>query len=67
MILTQEDLELLKQLKGAGERGCTIRAFDIRARVARLVRGGYVLDRATGLLGHYRITRRGDDALVEHT
>jgi hypothetical protein len=28
MILAQEDLELLKQLKGAGERGRTIRACD---------------------------------------
>jgi hypothetical protein len=67
MILTQEDLEFLKQLSGAGERGRTIRTRDIGAALLRLVKGGYVIDRTTGLDSiQYRITRRGDDALAEH-
>ena len=56
MILTKEEVELLKQLKGAGERGRTIRAFDTRIRLDRLVRAGYVTDQPTGLdLVHYRM------------
>jgi hypothetical protein len=67
MILTQEDLEFLKQLGGAGERGRTIRARDAGAALLRLVKAGYVIDRTTGRnLTEYRITRRGDDALAEH-
>jgi hypothetical protein len=67
MILTQEDLEFLKQLSGAGERRRTIRTRDIGAALLRLVKGGYVIDRTTGLNSiQYRITRRGDDALAEH-
>jgi hypothetical protein len=67
MILTQEDLEFLKQLSGAGERGRTIRTRDIGAALLRLVKGGYVIDRTTGLNSiQYRITRRGDDTLAEH-
>ena len=66
MILTKEEVELLKQLKGAGERGRTIRAFDTRIRLDRLVRAGYVADQPTGLdLVHYRITKRGEDALSD--
>jgi hypothetical protein len=48
MTLTQEEVELLKQLKGAGEHGRTIRAFDTRVRLERLVRAGYVADQPTG-------------------
>jgi hypothetical protein len=67
MILTQEDLEFLKQLRGAGERGRTIRTRDTGAALLRLVKGGYVIDRTTGRnLIQFRITRRGDDALAEH-
>jgi hypothetical protein len=67
MILTQEDLEFLKQLRGAGERGRTIRARDAGAALQRLVKGGFVIDRTTGRdLIQYRITRRGDDALAEY-
>jgi hypothetical protein len=67
MILAQEDLELLKQLKAAGERGRTIRAGGTGAALQRLVKGGYVIDRTAGLDSiQYRITRRGDDALAEH-
>ena len=66
MILTKEEVELLKQLKGAGERGRTIRAFDTRVRLERLVRAGYVADQSTGLdLVHYRITKRGEAALSD--
>ena len=68
VILAQEDLELLKQLKAAGERGRTIRAFIANAALKRLVKGGYVVDRATALdLVNYRLTRRGEDALAEHS
>jgi predicted transcriptional regulator len=63
MVLTQEDLELLKQLKAAGERGRTIHMPSTRTRLARLVRGGYVVDRG---LVVYRITQRGQDAVAEH-
>ena len=63
VILTKEEVELLKQLKGAGR---TIRAFDTRVRLERLVRAGYVADQSTGLdLVHYRITKRGEDALSD--
>jgi hypothetical protein len=66
MVLTQEDLELLKQLRGVGERGRTIRARDGGTALQRLVKGGYVIDRTAGRdLLQYRITRRGDAALAE--
>jgi hypothetical protein len=66
MILTKEEVELLKQLKGAGERGRAIRAFETRVRLERLVRAGYVADQPTGLdLVHYRITKRGEGALSD--
>jgi hypothetical protein len=65
MILTKEEVELLKH-KGAGGRGRAIRAFDTRVRLKRLVRVGYVTDQPTGLdLVHYRITKRGEDALSD--
>jgi hypothetical protein len=64
MILMENELDLLKQLKSAGERGRTIRTFDTRLRLERLVKVGYVASQATGLeLVHYRITKRGEDAL----
>jgi hypothetical protein len=54
-------------VKGAGERGRTIRARDAGAALLRLVKAGYVMDQTTGRnLIEYRITRRGDDALAEH-
>jgi hypothetical protein len=65
MILTKEEVELLKH-KGAGGRGRTIRAFDTRIRLDRLVRAGYVADQPTGFDSvHYRITKRGKDALSD--
>jgi hypothetical protein len=66
MILTNEEVQLLKLLKGAGERGRTIREFDTRNRLERLVRARYVADQSTGLdLVHYRITKLGEDALSD--
>jgi hypothetical protein len=67
MVLSQADIDLLKQLKAAGDQGRTIRAFNTRLVLDRLAKGGYVLARPTGLdLVQYRITRRGQDAIIEH-
>jgi DNA-binding PadR family transcriptional regulator len=67
MTLTEQDLVSLKQLRAAGERGRTIQASHIRVVLDRLAKGGYVAARPTGLeLVNYRITQRGQDALVEH-
>jgi hypothetical protein len=66
LLLTQQDLELLKRLQAAGERGRSIPEFNTRIALQRLARGGYVVAR-TGLeLVNYRITQRGKDALIEH-
>jgi hypothetical protein len=67
MILTQGDLELLKQLKAAGGLGRNVRELNIRATLDRLVKGGYLVGRPTdrGFV-EYRITQRGKDALIEH-
>ena len=55
MILIENELDLLKQLKAAGEHGRTIRTFDTRLRLDRLVVAGYVASQATGLdLVHYK-------------
>jgi hypothetical protein len=40
MILIENELDLLKQLKAAGEHGRTIRTFDTRLRLDRLVVAG---------------------------
>jgi hypothetical protein len=67
MILTQGDLELLKQLKAAGERGRDVSGVNTRIILDRLVKGGYVVARPIGRdLVQYRITQRGCDAIVEH-
>ena len=66
MVLTPEDVELLKQLKAAGECGCNIRGFNTRVALQRLARGGYVVARAGVELVNYRITKRGEDAIAEH-
>ncbi len=68
VILTGQDLDFLKQLRAAGERGRTIQeASNIRVALDRLAKGGFVIARPTGLeLVSYRITQRGQDALVEH-
>ena len=66
MILTGQDLDFLKQLRAAGERGRTVQTSSIRVALDRLAKGGFVVARPTGLdLVNYRITQRGRDALVE--
>jgi hypothetical protein len=68
MILSQEALQLLKQLKGAGERGRDVRELNTRVTLDRLARGGYLVARPSGSESvQYRITKRGQDAIVEHT
>jgi DNA-binding transcriptional regulator PaaX len=67
MILAREDLELLKQLKAAGERGRNVRELNIRVTLDRLVKGGYLVGRPIDRDSvQYRITQRGQDAIVEH-
>ena len=66
VVLTSEDLELLKQLKAAGGRGRNIRGFKTRLALQRLAGGGYVILRAGVELINYRITKRGEDAIAEH-
>jgi DNA-binding PadR family transcriptional regulator len=67
MILTRHDLELLKQLQAAGERGKTVSTLAAYPALLRLLKGGYVVDRAADLdLINYRITRRGKDAILEY-
>jgi hypothetical protein len=67
MILTGQDLELLKQLQGAGERGKTLSTLKADPALLRLLKGGYVVGRAAELeLINYRITRRGKDAILEY-
>ena len=66
MVLTPEDVELLKQLKAAGECGRNIGGFNTRVALQRLARGGYVVARAGVELVNYRITKRGEDAIAEH-
>jgi len=65
MVLTREDLNLLKRLRASGARGRTIQALET---LERLGRGGYVVGRAAsgGALVNYRITQRGEDAILEH-
>ena len=40
MVLTREDLDLLRQLKAAGVRGRAVRHVDIRVTLNRLAKGG---------------------------
>ena len=67
MVLTLRDLELLKQLRAAGGLGRNVRELNIRVTLDRLAKGGYLLGRPIGRDSvQYRITQRGEDALVEH-
>jgi hypothetical protein len=67
MVLTFGDLELLKQLRAAGGLGRNVRELNILITLDRLVKGGYLLGRAIGRDSvQYRITKRGQDAIVEH-
>ena len=64
MVLTFGELELLKQLRAAGGLWRNVRQLNIRVT---LVKGGYLLGRAIGRDSvQYRITKRGQDAIVEH-
>ena len=67
LVLTLGDLELLKQLRAAGERGRNVRELNIRVTLDRLVKGGYLMGRPIDRNSvRYRITQRGQDAIVEH-
>jgi hypothetical protein len=67
MVLTLGDLELLKQLRGAGGLGRNVRELNIRVTLDRLVKGGYLVGRPIDRRSvQYRITQRGQDAIVEH-
>ena len=67
MVLARADLEVLKQLMGAGERGRNVRKFSARVILDRLAKGGFVVARPIGVEAvQYRITQRGKDAILEH-
>ena len=67
LVLTLGDMELLKQLKATGERGRNVSALNTRPTLDRLVKGGYLVVRPMGLKTvRYRITQRGQDAIVEN-
>ena len=67
MVLTLGDLDLLKQLRGAGASGRNVRELNIRVTLDRLVKGGYLVGRPVDRYSvQYRITQRGQDAIVEH-
>ena len=67
MVLTLDDLDVLKQLRAAGGLGRNVRELNIRVILDRLVKGGYLLCRAIGRDSvQYRITKRGQDAIDEH-
>jgi hypothetical protein len=66
MVLTQEEMDFLKQLKAAGEGGRTISALNTPSVLKRLVRAGYVTDHEEGLDSvRYRITKRREYALSD--
>jgi hypothetical protein len=59
MVLTLGDLELLKQLRGAGGLGRNVRELKIRVTLDRLVKGGYLVGRPIDQRSvQYRITQR---------
>jgi hypothetical protein len=61
------DLELLKQLKAAGDRGRNVGDLSIRGSLNRLAKGGYLVAHPIDSNSvHYRITSRGQDAIIEH-
>ena len=67
LVLTHGDLELLKQLKAAGDIGRNASGLSSRITLDRLARGGFVMARPIGIDSvQYRITQRGRDAIVEH-
>jgi hypothetical protein len=67
MVLTMGDLKLLKELRAAGNLGRDVRDLNIQINLDRLVKGGYVVGRPKDAVSvQYRITQRGEDAIVEH-
>jgi DNA-binding transcriptional regulator PaaX len=67
MVLTLGDLDILKQLRGAGASGRNVRELNIRVTLDRLVKGGYLVGRPVDQYSvQYRITQRGEDAIAEH-
>ena len=48
MILMENELVPFEAAQGRGERGRTVRTFDTRLRLDRLVKAGYVASQATG-------------------
>ena len=66
LVLTLGDLEHLKQLRAGGGRGRNVRELNIRVTLDRLVKGGYLVGRPIDRASvQYRITQRGQDAIVE--
>ena len=67
--LTEDEIDLLKQLKAAGERGRTRRTLNSDAALARLFKEGYVTAQKANLdlIRFYRITRSGEEALTRAT
>ena len=66
MILTNEEMELSKQLKAAGERGRMVSTLNTPGVLRRLVRAGYVTNADVGLdLVRSRITKHGEYVLSD--
>jgi hypothetical protein len=66
--LTNEEVQLLKLLKAAGNHGRTNSNLNSRSGVERLVKIGYVMDHSVTLdTVLYQITKRGDRALTNAT
>jgi hypothetical protein len=64
--LSESEIRLLKELKGAGERGRLISGAAPRAGLARLVKAAYVTERAVSLDAvMYVITAMGLHALTD--
>jgi hypothetical protein len=65
--LTEDEIGLLKQLKAAGEHGCTTRALNSDAALGRLLKVGCVVARTAkvDLMLFYRLTDRGQQALAD--
>jgi hypothetical protein len=62
--LSESEIRLLKELKGAGEHGRSLSGVASRAALARLVKASYVAERAVSLDAvMYTITAMGLHAL----
>lgn len=66
--LTKNEIQLLKELKAAGERGRLISGASSRTGLARLVKAHYVKEKAVSLDAVlYLITQLGRQALDKAT